>query len=65
MKKLRKQTMTSDQLRGLLSRHGLTQCQFAEAIGVSCRTIERYCSSDYPIKPAMVLLIKKAFESEE
>lgn len=43
--------MKNTELRKLLDRHGLTQKQMAEMLGIHERTMRRYCSGELDIPP--------------
>ena len=52
-------TMSGSDLRALLKRHDLLQSEAAEKLGVSRRTVIRWCKGDHPIDEATRLLILK------
>jgi transcriptional regulator with XRE-family HTH domain len=54
-----KSEMTGEDFRALLKRHDLIQSQAAEKLGVSRRTVIRWCKGEHPIDEATRLLILK------
>jgi len=54
--------MTGQELRKLLQERNMRTSELAERLGVSRRTIERYCSGRSEIKPVYEMVILAVFE---
>ena len=59
--KTRKAAMTSEELRRIIAKTGLTQEEFAGKLEVNRRTIIRWLNGDIPISRANAILIKTTF----
>lgn len=57
--------MTPIQLRAAIEQSGLTKEQFADALGVELRTVNRWLSEDRKISRSIALLIELTFGNQE